>query len=779
MAQAMLVPMKGGGLPEGTAIEQPFIAGAPSVPVVRIGTVEQSQASDDLAIIANRLEKLAGEQVTAKGPIEQRWLRNVRAYHGFYDSEVEKIMVAAGGSRSFVKATRAKTTTLEARLFDLIFPTDDRNWAIEATPVPKLSKEGKEAKLRATNAADQANEAEAAGDTATAQRIVAEGNDEAGRAEAANAEIMKARNAADAMQEEMDDQLIESRYAAESRDMIHDACVLGTGVLKGPMVNLTTRGRWFPAEDGEEGAYRLEPNTDPRPLVKRIDPWGFFPDMSASKIDDAEFSFERYLWTKQDLRKMVKSHGFDADAVREMLRDDRGKRPTTSAGLSYLIQLRSVTGEGSGTVTGRYIGWEYHGPLECSEIVTILTALGKPEEALAYEERDDPLEELRVVVHFCEGVILKIAEEYPLDSGETLYSVFNIEESEGTLFGYGIPEIMGDSQIALNSAWRMGLDNAALSVGPQAIIDKDSIVPADGSWTMVPKKIWHRIKAAVANQASPFEFFNVPNNMGEIEKIIQIALQFIDMETGIPMPQQGDQTHDQTKTVGGMTILANAANIVFRRMVKNYDDGIIAPTMRRLYDWNMQFNKRPEIKGDMSIDARGTSVLLLKEIQAQNLMFIVTQLLMNPNLQPMLKPYQNVSKLFQSMMISPLDVMLTEDEYKDNLAKLAEQPPPPDSAQINAQARIEAATINAQAMSGRGEVQLQIEGIKERIAMLDLAQREGLSVEALRTQLAIKDKDNEGKERIKAVEIAVEDKRAREAALAGRDEVEATGKGIG
>lgn len=776
MAQAITTPQQGSALPPGTAIMQPFIAGAASVPVIKIGSENNKRQDEQLGMIAGRLETLAAEQVRMKAETEARWIKNVRAYHGFYDSTVEKNLKEAGGSRAFVKATRAKTVTLEARLYDLIFPTDDRNWGIEATPIPKLAKEGKEATLRANNAAEQANDAEAAGDPAKAQMIVAEGNDQAARAAAADGEIAKARTAADAMQEEMDDQLTESKYPAESRDMIHDACQLGCGVLKGPMVNESTRGRWLPGEDGN---YSLEQRDDPRPLIKRVDPWSFFPDMSARKIEEAEFTFERFLWSKKDLRRMVKTHGFNADIVREMLRDDRGKRPVVSSGLSYLTQLRSITNEGESGLSGRYIGWEYHGPLECDEITTILHALGKHDVAAEYEQRDDPLEELRVVVHFCEGQILKIAEEYPLDSGETLYSIFNVEESEGGIFGYGVPHIMGDSQIALNSAWRMGLDNAALSVGPQAIIDKDSVQPADGSWTMVPKKIWLRVKAALANQAPPIEFFNVPNNMNEISAIIKIALEFIDMETGIPMPQQGEQGERTTQTVGGMTILQNAANIIFRRMVKNYDDGIIAPTMRRLYDWNMQHNPNPAVKGDMQIDARGTSVLLLKEIQAQNLLMIVTQLMANPVIQPMLKPFQAITKLFQSMMIAPADVMVTEDDYKKAMKAMAEQPPPPDPAQINAEARIKAAEIAATASGVREETQLMVAKIKERISLLELAQSQGLSLEALKAQLAMKNLDIESGERIKAVEIAVEDKRAKEAAVDGRDEVDAVGQGIG
>jgi hypothetical protein len=775
---AMKVPVAGGGIPPGTAIIQPQMAGEPSVAAVVIGGARERQIDDRLMQLANRLEKLASEQVTLKAETEERWLQGVRSYHGFYDTSTEKRLLAEGQSRAFVKATRAKTVALEARLFDLIFPTDDRNWGIESTPVPKLSKEAHEAAVKAEQAAQKANLAEQQGDQATAQQAVAEGQDAAQKASVANAVVEQARKAADLMQEEMDDQLVESKYPSESRLMIHDACQLGSGVLKGPMVNESRRGRWL---KDAMGTYALEQTDDPRPLVRRVDPWSFFPDMAARTIEEAEFTFERYLWTRKDLIKMIETHGFDADAVREIIREDKGKRrrATHGNGLTYLTQLRSITGEGQSSIKGRYIGWEYHGPLDCEEIALVLRAFGEEEAAAEYEANEDPLLDLRVVLYICEGQILKIAPEYPLDSGETLYSVFNVEESEGSIFGYGIPHIMGDSQTALNSAWRMGLDNAALSVGPQAVIDKDAIVPADGSWTMVPKKVWHRVKAALSNQAPAVEFFNVPNNMAEIEKIIQIALQFIDMETGIPMPQQGDQTEDQTKTVGGMTILQNAANIIFRRRVKNYDDQIITPTMRRLYDWNMQFNSRDDIKGDMQIDARGTSVLLLKEIQAQNLMFVVTQLMAHPAVQPMLKPYQNVMKLFQSMMISPQDVMVSEDEYKKRMADIAKQPPEPTPAEITAQARIEAAQIQADASATKNETVVAVEELRQRTAILELAQREGLTLQQINAELAKIDKQLGSQERIKAIEIAVEDQRAREAKEEGRSETEAVGQGIG
>lgn len=768
---------KKSSLLNSVALIAPPIAGAPNTPGFIIGSQSQSGESVDIIeksiAIISRLSKLAGEQVTAKSSVEERWLRNVRDYHGKYSGAMETQLKDAKQSRVFVKLARAKTVTLEARLFDMIFPTDDRNWGIEATPVPKLKKESNEAKQNVAGAVEAANMAEEGGDPAKALAIAAEGNDQAARLAAAEAEIERANKCADAMQEEMSDQLTECKYPQESRKMIGDACQLGTGILKGPVVNESGSGRWLPAQDAQgrvvTGQFVLEYGKDPRPYIKRINPWHFFPDMSATCIEDAEFTFERYLWTKKDLRKMVKTHKFDANAVRRLLDETNSANRTHSSDIQYLIQLRAATGDGDASdgIKGRYIGWEYHGPLERDEISILLRATGQEEEALAFDQRNDPLDEMNVICFFCNSELLKIAPEYPLDSQETLYSVFNIEESEASIFGYGIPEIMEGSSTAVNSTWRAALDNNALSVGPQAIIDKEQIVPADGSWAMTPRKTWLRTKSAQPHTAPPIEFFNITNNMGEIASIIKIALEFIDMETGMSQPLQGEQGNT-TETVGGMAILQNASNIIFRRIVKNYDDGAITPTMRRLYHWNMQFNPREDIKGDMSVDARGTSVLLMKEIQAQNLMFVVQQLLQNPAVAPMLKPYENVMKLFQSMMISPSEVMETKDKWLENQKLAAEAAAEqPDPATIQAQSRVEAANIMAKSRAMSDDISFEIAQMKERTALMELVQSGELTMEGYRAEVAKMELANQSKERMMAVEIGFEQQNAEEARAAG------------
>ena len=747
-------------------MEQPNIAGAPNPPSFVIGQQSERQLEEKARNIINRLAQQAQEQVSLRQHIEYRWLERIRQYYGFYDQTIEADLKEKKQSRAYIKITGAKTRAMKARLFDLVFPTDDRNWAIEPTPVPKLTREMREAQGHAKQAAEKANRAQDLGNMEEVAAAVEYGNDQANLAASASMEMEKFQRSADLMQEEMDDQLVECGYPQQSRLLIADGCKIGTGVLKGPMVMDGGRGRWQQAGD----SYALVQSDAPRPKIRRVDPWSFFPDMSARNIDEAEFTYERYLWTKSQLRKMVKTHGFSADAVRRLLTEKTGTLTGTPLGMEYIAHLRSIAKDEGAPIKGRFIGWEYHGPLERDEIIILLEALGMEEERLAFAERDDPLEEIRVVAYFCEDELLKIGPEYPLDSGETLYSVFNVDEAEGSIFGYGVGDMLADTQGAANAAWRMGLDNSAYSVKPQVVLDKDQMQPADRDWNMAPGKIWLRVKGQTApNGKLPVEFFNVPNNMAEIVQIIKLAMEFADIESGIPMPQQGEQGARTTQTVGGMAILQNSANIIFRAIVKNFDDQIITPTMRRLYDWNMQFNPREDIKGDMQVDARGSSVLLVKEVQAQNLLMVVTQLMANPTFAMMMKPYQAVTKLFQSMMIKPGDVLISEDEFEEAQQQAAEAEQPEDPAVVNAQSRIETAQIQAKSREVENETSLIVEQMRQKTELIKLANAYDLSLEELRTQIGIAQMQEEGKERIIAAEIGTEMEMAEQARARGED----------
>jgi hypothetical protein len=66
-----------------------------------------------------------------------------------------------------------------------------------------------------------------------------------------------------------------------------------------------------------------------------------------------------------------------------------------------------------------------------------------------WREDYSELDEVRVIVFFCDGKLLKIEPDWLLDTNETLYSVVSFEKSEtSVLGGYGVPAMMRDPERA-------------------------------------------------------------------------------------------------------------------------------------------------------------------------------------------------------------------------------------------------------------------------------------------------------------------------------------------
>lgn len=741
--------------------------------------------------IVMRLLAQAQEQVRQRRAIEQRWLEDLRAYHGRYDVQTEGQLSGKKRSRAFINLPRAKTNAWDARLGDLLFPADGKNWGIQPTPVPELAQEATAAVDRAERQhaaaaakVEQANQIPDDDPTRAEEkaRLLVEAGEHGGLAVSAedeaarvNAEMDEARKRATAMEKEIEDQLVECRFPQRARDIISDAVKLGVGIIKGPFVANRTRRSWVKDPDepnvyhlgGRPGMGGARPGAKtPRPAARRVDPWAFFPQMNATDMADAEFAYERHLPSRAVLRKMAKSLDFDPVATRRLIMEGPGQ---SSADLDHLTQLRGITGEGE-SITDRFVVWEYHGPLESDEIATLLRAMGDIEAAEAIERDADPLNEHMVVAWFSGTTLLKLHPEYSLDSGESLYSVFSFEKGEASIMGaIGIPRIVYDGVAAANAAWRMMLDNAALSVGPQIVVDKALIQPENNDWNLAPMKVWKKVGQEIAGAAKPFEVFNIPMNQAQLAGIIELALKFIDEEAALPMLSQGEQG-TASPTMGGMTMLFNAASVVFRRVVRNWDDDLTEPLIRRFYDWNMQFSDKDAIKGDLQVKAQGTAVLLVREMMAMQLAGIVQTWTTHPVLATFLKNqgFEAAMQFLQSLSLNPAMIL---DEWPAVEARLkAMQEAGAQSPEvIRAQASIQVATISAESRAAEGATTLEVAEINREIELIRLASQEKMTVGELETRLAIKKVETDSKERIFAGELGFEAQNAADARARGEE----------
>lgn len=706
---------------------------------------------EKVQMLGAALDRKLREYVQARQDTERRMLEDLRQYMGRYDAETEALMASSRYRRSkvFANITRSKTNAAEARLADMLFPADDRNWGIEPTPVPEL--------------------ADALEDATPVRVDPTTGQPTATMADAAQAALDAAKRAAEKMTDEIEDSLIESDYVTEARRAIHQAAVLGTGVLKGPVIVNRTNRRWSRIEDPATGASVrvLSIEEHHRPAVEWVDVWNFYPDPAADDVRNCDAVFERKFVTKKQLRQLARRQGFFVEQIRRVLREEPAKS-TIAAG--HLQRLREASGQHGVPDDTRYELWEFHGELD----VETLRACG------VEIDGGDELEDREAVVFFIGDTVI-FADINPMETDEHPYSVFQWEADESGLFGFGVPYLMRHAQRVSNAAWRMLMDNSGVAVGPQIVVKKGKIMPADGDWQLTPMKMWFAVDP---NQdvRDVFSTFEANSHQGELMNIIAAAEAFADKETAVPMIAQGERgTAPDTAT--GMSMVMNAANTVLRRIVKAWDDRITKPLIQRFYDWHMQFSDNEELKGDFQVEARGTTALMVKELQSQQMLQFL-QFYGHPAFAPLLAPKAPamLRKVAEVMRLNPAELVPSDEELQQMQQAAAEaaaqQPQQEDprlaAAQLRAQADLQRAQYRAQAdqveMQVRQQMaeqdmayQLQKLQMEREIAMLRLANERELTLEQIKAQLA---------------QAAAKDRTSKELFAAERDLKLATGQGI-
>lgn len=580
------------------------------------------ETSERVQSLGFRLTRLAKEQISIRQQIEDRWLSDLEQYMGHYDAETLERLKRNGGSQAFVNITRSKTTAAEARLSDMLFPTDDSNWVIQPTPVPSLQK------------------------MVGNQNIV--GQDETGQpvrqSDIAKKAMKEARDKAGAMTQEIEDQLIEAKYHQVAREVIHDACLYGTGILKGPVVINKSRKSW---QQLNGSVYELAIVDEYRPSVERVNVWDWFPDMTATKMTEANFFFERRYISKKQLIALSKRPGYLVDQIKIAMMDSVKSNISTAG--THISRMRELSGVQTNIGDNRYELWEYHGPAETEDLI-----------ACGCQIENNDMEEHDVIVVLINGRVIK-ADLNPLETGETPYSAFHYEKDDTSIFGFGISYLLKNEQRITNAAWRMTLDNAALSTGPQIIVNRELVTPSDGSWDLKARKIWW-LNDPDHSVNEVFGTHEIESHQEELTAIYNIAKEMSDEVTSLPQLAQGE-AGDVPETATGRSILMNAANIVLRNLVKGFDDGVTQPFITRMYDWNMQNSDKENIKGDFEIDARGSSALLVKESQTQALLNLMT-VSQQPIFADLTKHADLYRKAVQAQHINPDDVVKTDAELE-------------------------------------------------------------------------------------------------------------------
>jgi hypothetical protein len=709
------------------------------------------ELDERLASLAESLLKKRTEAIEGRAAsgIERQWREDQRAFEGI-DGTVGKtdmLDFATGdawlGSRDktqrrskvIVNIIRGKCETAEGRFNELQFPTDDKNWGLLPTPVPVTAVPLVQPPTPAQPPQQQM--AQPAMDPAAQAPMGATGMVPQAPQISDQAKADDVKKRCSAMETEIADQLEECQFNAEGRKVVRSAVRLGTGVLKGPNVVKNVRKAWIEQTDGVDSVHVMKMVEELAPASTSRDIWNIYPDPHCGNDPKrGAYIWERDHVLPREVRALIGVKGYNTRQLIRVLEEEplRTTVQIDKGGSQKAVATKTTKG-------APYERWEYHGDVDKTDL-----------EAIGCTCPDGPGSSYAACIVFINDHPVKV-QLNTLDTGELPYDFFPWVEIEDSPWGIGEPRKIIWQQRIITAAWRQMMDNAGDSSGAQIIIGAN-VVPEDGQWEVTGKKIWVD-ESEDGDVRASFTQYQIQNNQVELQNIIELALRFTDLESGTPALAQGEKG-SSPETLGGMKMLMQGADTGRRDKVKRWDDQITTPHIGRYYDWNMQYNPKQEIKGDFQVDARGTSVLLVKDETAQSLMQVLS-LRADPEVNIQVDWGKVIKQLFQARH---LDVLKSDDEIKAARDKAAKQPPPP-------MPQVQVAEIREKGATERKQMELQAEAQQSQLDR-DLEQRiQEIDARLELTTLASEERRDLEKQKVLLASLALKLKTQTDLSLAG------------
>ena len=630
-------------------------------------SLEEEQQRNLIGIIKGRY----AQAENARDIVEKRWIRAYENYRGLYAKNVK--FRESEKSRIFVKITKTKVLAAFGQLVDVIFGTGKFPIGISETKIPEgetdfahLDISNPTPNIETTqgeipddigNRIDNPYDVGYEGDGkvlkpgATFYNGVFEDSLEDQAKEAGiladgvsynpqELELSPAQRAARRMEKLIHDQIDESKGSSEIRNALLESALLGTGIVKGPFNFNKKLHKWSLNEEGNREYNPLQVRV---PRIEFVSCWDFYPDPSATTMDECEYIVHRHKMNRSQLRQLRHMPYFDEDAIREAIQMGANY---VEKDYEYAIKDDNRAEE------------DYQTNFEVLEYWGIMDAEYAREVGIELSDEIDDLDEVQINAWICGDKLLR-AVINPFTPYRIPYHAFPYERNPYNFFGIGVAENMDDSQQIMNGHARMAIDNLAMSGSLVFDVDESALVGGQ-SMEIYPGKIF-RSQAGMPGQA--IHGLKFPNTSQENLMMFDKFRQLADEQTGIPSYSHGQTgVQSMTRTASGMSMLLGASSLNIKTVIKNLDDFLLKPLGESYFQWNMQFHESNlDIEGDLEVKATGTNSLMQKEVRSQRLtMFLQTA--QSPAIAPFVKISKLVSELAYSLDLDPDEILNDPEE---------------------------------------------------------------------------------------------------------------------
>lgn len=512
-------------------------------------------------------------------------------------------------------------------------------------------------------------------------------------ADLAEENIEIARKSAKAAETRIYDWMVECQHTAEMRKVIDDSARIGVGVLKGP---IPATKKHIAVEKGPNGVEVIIKMVT-KPITKWCDPWNIFPDPACGEnIHHGDYILELDFLSNLQVTDLKKEDGYiDAqiDLVLKEGPDGKKTQNDTTAGGSPDPKNKK----------GRFEIWYYYGSMKREDLGTVWAAAGRK-----LTEADVPPDkkEVYAIVTMINDHVVR-ATINPLDSGSFPYHSVPWSRRAGHWAGIGVGEQCRMPQKLVNQATRAMINNAGKSSGSQIVLDRSSIQPADGKWGLTPDKIWLKTGDTMGTVGDAFAMHEIPNVTTQLMTVINYGMQVAEESTSIPLITQGQSGPTQPETLGATNIQNNNANQLLRSIGYAFDDHITEPVVRQFYEYLLIDPEVPdEEKGEFTINAHGSVALVEQAIQDQTIAQL-GQTVLNPVFG--IDPKKWVKMFLKSKRLDPAALQYTKEE-QDKI----DAAPPPEAPAITV-AKITAQTA-ATELAAKQTTDQQSAASEERLA---------------------------------------------------------------
>lgn len=585
-----------------------MLAAEAKTPTVVVNSPDDSERPvselkpDQLNRLGRELRKSFEQYDKDRKETEDKWLRNLRQYLGIYDPEIESELVN-GRSKAYPRVTRVKCISMVSRIMDLMFPGNEKNWRLSASPSAEMRPEDVQAALTA---------------------YVQENTTPDGQPPQLSNEIVQmavqdlADQRAKMLSDLIDDQLHElggpraQSYVSLNRAVIGSGVLYGLGVLRGPFVREDKSVRWG-IRNGQVVAEKVKRYL---PQFEFLPVWDFYPDMSSKSFQtDLDGYFTRLVMSKSQLRKLSQRSDFFKDVVKRYIADyPQGdyKPKSFETELKNMSTRSNVSDFDKDASSRKYELIVWYGPVSASVLENAGVEVPEMHKG----------DEIDAEVWLLGDKVIKaeVSPWYKIGVDIRTAHTFVFDEDDSSPAGNGLPNVVRDSQMSICAATRMLLDNAGVTCGPQVEVNTQMLLPGQNASTIEAFKIWYT-ESGMSNQPRAIQNISIDSHIDELMKMVDMFMRFADMETFIGPATGGDvrqQPSEPMRTAAGASMLRGDAALPFKDIIRNFDN-FTQSLIGALVDFNRKFNPSKAPEGDYNVIPRGATSLIAKEIRGMQI----------------------------------------------------------------------------------------------------------------------------------------------------------------